>query len=224
MNCDEAFEYLTDSSLRDHQELRWHLELCPRCRQMKEILDPALELFDPPASHDEEELTFPEFEESSFEDSFLESDYPDLFNHESSSDFSADFESDNEKESSPFTAWEMVHLANQAARRSVPHSFEEEESESPPKPQRDWMRYFGFFLLGGALVYGLLIIGFPQTTKEPHSRFTLEDRCLWKNSELIEKYTSRKSVVRSCTSCHQTFESNHVQHQQSVFHETPKEQ
>ncbi len=220
MNCDEAFEHLTDPNLRDHQELRWHLELCPRCRQMKEILDPALELFDPPASDDEEESGFPEFEESSIEDSFLESDYPELFMNDSNTDFNIDFDSDEEIKSAPFTAWEMVHLANQAARQSAPLSFEE-EPESPPKPPGDWMRYIGFFLLGGAIVYGMLMIGFVQK-KEANSRFTLEDRCLWKNSQLIENYTSRKSVVRSCASCHQTFESNRGKQPQNMNDNPPR--
>jgi hypothetical protein len=48
MNCDEAFDCLTDPARRDGDALKWHLDLCPRCRQMKDVLSPALDLFAPP--------------------------------------------------------------------------------------------------------------------------------------------------------------------------------
>ncbi len=48
MNCDEAFERLTDPACRESAELQWHLERCPRCRQMQDVLAPALDLFDSP--------------------------------------------------------------------------------------------------------------------------------------------------------------------------------
>lgn len=48
MNCDEAFDQLTDPKHRDSADLRWHLERCPRCRQMQDVLAPALDLFDAP--------------------------------------------------------------------------------------------------------------------------------------------------------------------------------
>jgi hypothetical protein len=49
MNCDEAFDALTDPRRPDDRELQRHLELCPRCRQMQSVLEPALALFDDPA-------------------------------------------------------------------------------------------------------------------------------------------------------------------------------
>ncbi|VAX42737.1 hypothetical protein MNBD_PLANCTO02-3315 [hydrothermal vent metagenome] len=195
MNCDEAFEYLTDPKLRDRSELRWHLELCPRCRQMKDILDPALPLLgdDDDNDNDDDGLSFPEYEESSFEDSFSESDYPELFGHK--------------KKPSPFSAWDVVHLANQSARRRVSRPFAEIEPEEPEDPPNNWIRYFGFFLLGGAIVYGMFFIGMSQK-KEKQSRFSLEDRCLWKNSKLIENYSDKQSVVRSCIACHERYPNN----------------
>jgi hypothetical protein len=42
MNCDEAFELLTDLTQRPSGALRQHLAGCPRCRQMQETLAPAL--------------------------------------------------------------------------------------------------------------------------------------------------------------------------------------
>lgn len=43
MNCDDAFEALTDPQPTDRRALAAHLESCPRCRQMRETLSPALE-------------------------------------------------------------------------------------------------------------------------------------------------------------------------------------
>lgn len=50
MNCDDAFEYMTDVTRQDAGDLQWHLDMCPRCRRMKETLEPALSLLtmDPP--------------------------------------------------------------------------------------------------------------------------------------------------------------------------------
>lgn len=45
MNCDQAFGALTDNNLRDSNELIQHLDNCPRCRDMADMLDPALDLF-----------------------------------------------------------------------------------------------------------------------------------------------------------------------------------
>jgi hypothetical protein len=46
MNCDQAFDCLTDSRRRHSAELERHLAACPRCRQMHDTLEPALDLFD----------------------------------------------------------------------------------------------------------------------------------------------------------------------------------
>lgn len=46
MNCDQAFDALTDNNLRGSNELIQHLDGCPRCRDMADMLDPALDLFD----------------------------------------------------------------------------------------------------------------------------------------------------------------------------------
>jgi len=46
MNCDQAFDYLTDSARRDSSALARHLAGCTRCRQLKDTLEPALDLFD----------------------------------------------------------------------------------------------------------------------------------------------------------------------------------
>jgi hypothetical protein len=42
MNCDTAFELMTDPGAHTSLELERHLAGCPRCRQMQEMLSPAL--------------------------------------------------------------------------------------------------------------------------------------------------------------------------------------
>lgn len=42
MNCETAFDYLTDPVLNSSPELRQHLAECSRCREMEEVLSPAL--------------------------------------------------------------------------------------------------------------------------------------------------------------------------------------
>ncbi len=44
MNCDLAFDCLTDPARRDCAELAEHLAHCPRCRDMAEALEPAIDL------------------------------------------------------------------------------------------------------------------------------------------------------------------------------------
>ncbi len=45
MNCDQAFDQMTDLALSDRSELQQHLVRCARCRQMQEILSPAISAF-----------------------------------------------------------------------------------------------------------------------------------------------------------------------------------
>jgi hypothetical protein len=46
MNCDQAFDLMTDPALDDSTALHEHLDACPRCLQMYETLSPALGLFE----------------------------------------------------------------------------------------------------------------------------------------------------------------------------------
>lgn len=45
MTCDEAFELLTSTTGTQTANLDRHLHNCQRCRQMREVLAPAIELF-----------------------------------------------------------------------------------------------------------------------------------------------------------------------------------
>lgn len=44
MNCDDAFDALTDPAQIDAESLDRHLAGCPRCRELKQVLEPALSL------------------------------------------------------------------------------------------------------------------------------------------------------------------------------------
>ena len=59
MNCDQAFESLTDPALRDATALQRHLHDCPRCRDLADALEPALHLFED-AGH---ATSLPEYED-----------------------------------------------------------------------------------------------------------------------------------------------------------------
>lgn len=43
MNCDQAFDAITDPTGAESAALREHLARCPRCREMRETLSPALD-------------------------------------------------------------------------------------------------------------------------------------------------------------------------------------
>lgn len=45
MNCDQAFDQMTSSAPQESTDLREHLAQCPRCREMREVLSPAVALF-----------------------------------------------------------------------------------------------------------------------------------------------------------------------------------
>lgn len=47
MNCDQAFDALTSHGSTQNELLARHLETCPRCCNMADVLSPALELFAP---------------------------------------------------------------------------------------------------------------------------------------------------------------------------------
>lgn len=52
MNCDQAFDALTSCGASRNDALALHLNVCPRCRDMADILSPALELLAPASLED----------------------------------------------------------------------------------------------------------------------------------------------------------------------------
>ena len=45
MNCDQAFDVMTSTRRASDRGLHDHLDGCPRCRVMRQTLEPALEMF-----------------------------------------------------------------------------------------------------------------------------------------------------------------------------------
>jgi len=45
MNCDQAFDVMTSSHRASDRGLHAHLDGCPRCREMRQTLEPALGMF-----------------------------------------------------------------------------------------------------------------------------------------------------------------------------------
>lgn len=45
MNCDQAFDVMTSSQRTSDRGLHAHLDGCPRCREMRQTLEPALGMF-----------------------------------------------------------------------------------------------------------------------------------------------------------------------------------
>jgi len=46
LTCDQIFDCLTDPIHRHNESVEQHLDACPRCRDMADALEPALDLFD----------------------------------------------------------------------------------------------------------------------------------------------------------------------------------
>ncbi len=61
MNCDLAFDCLTDPARRDCVELAEHLADCPRCRDMAEALEPAIDLLSEVSSPEAASADTPSF-------------------------------------------------------------------------------------------------------------------------------------------------------------------
>jgi len=55
MNCNQAFELMTDPVGAGSPALQRHLERCPRCRNMQQTLAPALDWMLIPAEHSRDE-------------------------------------------------------------------------------------------------------------------------------------------------------------------------
>jgi hypothetical protein len=45
LTCDQTFDCLTDPIHRHNESVEQHLDACPRCRDMADALEPALDLF-----------------------------------------------------------------------------------------------------------------------------------------------------------------------------------
>ncbi len=119
MNCDEAFDILTDPLRSNDAQLLWHLDMCPRCRQMREVLAPAMELF----AEDED----PSAEDSAADTSAM-----------------LDYRDRPPRGERPFLSVEAVRVAETAAARL--HHGQRQRSTPPPARGR-WLQYAAVMLI-----------------------------------------------------------------------------
>lgn len=191
MNCDEAFEALTDPKSQDDSALKWHLDFCPRCREMQQVLAPALALFSGEA----------EWGERSPEQSGAVSTHrlPADFGEPSSRSKSG--AKTNRRSSPPFLTPDAVRVAENTAKSL--HS-------GRGRFTIRWQRFIAVGLLSCLVVWGGFYV--MSSSSKPDARqqsdpVILADQCLWtnRNNEQLTQTADESSsrwVVLSCVSCH----------------------
>ncbi|WP_417384511.1 hypothetical protein [Gimesia sp.] len=194
MNCDEAFELITHPTDHQCEELQWHLQLCPRCRQMQETLAPALSSFQQilDESAETDELT----------DLYSELQQP--ADHNALPAFPA--------AGKPFLSAETVRMAEQAATRLTAETGVNRKADRPAPLKSNHKRLMNAALI---LMAGILM-GWGISLDVPEKSITGaagvpqgKQSCLWiaqrdENagaSTRMEK-SSVNSVVLSCVACH----------------------
>lgn len=182
MNCDEAFDALTDPTESNHSALKWHLEFCPRCREMQAVLAPALAMFSgnavspgdsASASHrllDLPAQTGPRF---------------------------GDVEQSRRGSSKPFLTADALRVAEQIARTLRP---------SRSRVAVRWI------MIGAACLMTALGVFFAMNANNSGQRLASEpamlaDRCLWTERDAPPRQAptedaSSRWVVLSCVACH----------------------
>jgi hypothetical protein len=183
MNCDEAFDALTDPTESNHSALKWHLEFCPRCREMQEVLAPALAMFsgDPQGA--------------------LDSAFPSPRHLESPSERESRLpptENGNRSRSKPFLTTEAVRVAEQTARALRPAR----------KPAAIRFLMVGVVCLLTALGVFFAIHATSEPGAPPSNATMLADKCLWTErddstpTQPAGERGSSRWVVLSCVACH----------------------
>lgn len=113
MNCDEAFEILTDPARNADAQLQWHLDMCARCRQMRDVLEPAMSLFG-------------------------KTDETDADRPLNGMSIPADSAGHDDPANRPFLSVEAVRVAETAARR-LHHTTR--NASTPPPSRGRWLQY-----------------------------------------------------------------------------------
>ncbi|WP_299459565.1 hypothetical protein [uncultured Gimesia sp.] len=196
MNCDEAFDLITHPTDHNCEELQWHLQLCPRCRQMKETLAPALDTF--------------------------QQILDDVTDVDQLSQFHADFHQTSDQESAsifpktgqPFLSAETVRMAEQAASRLRAESVTNQMTKpsQKPKPHQKRLVHAALILLVGFLMgWGISLNG-PENQFSPSvSSLQSQQPCLWiaqresranQPAKTAREKGSASNVVLSCVACH----------------------
>ncbi|QDT90756.1 hypothetical protein [Gimesia algae] len=194
MNCDEAFELITHPTDHQCKELQWHLELCPRCRQMQETLSPALSSFHQilGESSDENELT----------DHY--SDMSPTADHNELPAFPA--------AGKPFLSAETVRMAEQAATRLTAETSLNRKASGPAplKPNQKRLMSAALILMAGILMGWGISLDVPENSVPGAASLPQgQQSCLWiAQREEIARYSARmekssvNNVVLSCVACH----------------------
>ena len=181
MNCDQAFDCLTDAARRHSDELKQHLDLCPRCRQMQEVLSPAINLLVPPVDSGDYR-SFSQIDESGL----------DL---------------DNEPMFRPrpvLLSAESIRLAERTAAELARQSCNREQVRR--RRFRSLSRFAALLLLGAVITFAVTA----WSNRRERDRTTVSgipsaDKCLWvhhdKNKQPGSTQSSRQ-VVLSCVDCH----------------------
>lgn len=198
MNCDEAFELITHPTDHNCDELQWHLQMCPRCRQMQETLAPALTSFQKLS----DEIQLSDEELALFEDDFTaQNDTQPASGYTSSG--------------KPFLSPDAVRIAEQAATRlSAEVGLTKPATEnSPVKIQRKRLLQAALILCAG------LVMGWGFSMDVPRNQLPSnagagvpgQQVCLWiarrdQTTPDQQKTESSKAsvnnVVLSCVACH----------------------
>lgn len=183
MNCDEAFDALTHPDFHDDSALKWHLEMCPRCREMQKVLAPALGLF---SGETELQAEAPGSRRASHR---LAGRFPE--------------ETNDSPTSEPFLTPEAVRLAEETANAL---------KRSPRRRRSSPQRWVAVGLIGVLAIFGLFF-GMPdsdhRTDRQQTSPVIMADQCLWTNRDTDRSASrhqrdesSSRSVVLSCVACH----------------------
>jgi len=196
MNCDEAFELITHPTDHNCEELQWHLQLCPRCRQMKETLAPALDTF------------------QQILDDTLDVDEPSEFTTDFHQIQSQDAASVFPQAGAPFLSAETVRMAEQAATRLRAEAGISQTAKQPlkSKPYQKRLMHAALILMAGFLMgWGISLGGPEQHLPSGANGLQGQQSCLWiaqrENGGLQQTKTnseevSANNVVLSCVACH----------------------
>lgn len=191
MNCDEAFDALTDPNWQDNSALKWHLDFCPRCREMQQVLAPALAMF---AGETDSSAPSPN-ETGAMPKPRLPADV-----FESSSQPNSPVREN--RQTAPFLTPEAVRVAEQTAKSL--HS-------GRTGFAAHWQRFLAVGLLCLVGIWGFFTVtgsSAKTTAQRPQSHpVMLADQCLWtnRNNEQLTQTADESSsrwVVLSCVSCH----------------------
>ncbi|WP_417380585.1 hypothetical protein [Gimesia sp.] len=194
MNCDEAFDLITHPTDHQCEELQWHLQLCPRCRQMQETLAPALTSF--------QQILDEASEADELTDHY--SDMQQTADHHGLPAFPA--------AGKPFLSAETVRMAEQAATRLNAETDVNRKASSPAPLKSNQKRLVNaaLILMAGILMGWGISLDVPDNSMPGAASVPQgQQSCLWiAQREAIAKYTARmekssvNSVVLSCVACH----------------------